>query len=91
LKGDQIPLAARLYAIADAVTAMLSERPYRPALTSEQVVEELQRNAGTQFDPHLVKVFITALEDNPALNLPAAFIEAKQQEGAAPKGPALTD
>jgi diguanylate cyclase (GGDEF)-like protein/PAS domain S-box-containing protein len=90
LKGDQIPLGARLYAIADAVTAMLSERPYRPALTSEQVVEELQLNAGSQFDPHLVEIFIAALDDNPALQLPADYIEAKQKQSPAPKGPAST-
>lgn len=91
LKGEQIPLGARLYAIADAVTAMLSERPYRPALTGRQVVEELQRNAGTQFDPNLVRVFIAALDDNPALQLPAEYIAAKQQEGvSSPKGPAST-
>jgi HD-GYP domain-containing protein (c-di-GMP phosphodiesterase class II) len=60
-------------------------------LTSRQVVEELQRNAGTQFDPVLVRSFIDALDDNPALQLPAEYIEAKQKEGLAPpKGPAST-
>jgi diguanylate cyclase (GGDEF)-like protein/PAS domain S-box-containing protein len=81
LKGDQIPLGARIYAIADAVTAMLSERPYRTALNGEQVVEELLRNAGTQFDPRLVSVFVEALEDNPALRLSESYIEA-QKKGA---------
>ncbi len=91
LKGDQIPLGARLYAIADAVTAMLSERPYRPALTSEQVVEELERNAGRQFDPHLVAIFIEALEDNPALQLPNDYIATRKKEGAEPKEPPKAD
>jgi diguanylate cyclase (GGDEF)-like protein len=69
LKGDQIPLGARIYAIADAVAAMMFERPHRHALTSRQIMEELIRHAGTQFDPVLVKVFLQAVQDNPTLQL----------------------
>jgi len=57
LKGEEIPLAARIIAIADAYDAMTSARPYRSALSREAAIEELKRNAGTQFDPDIVKVF----------------------------------
>lgn len=57
LVGEEIPLAARIIAIADAYDAMTSARPYRSALSREAAIEELKRNAGTQFDPDIVKVF----------------------------------
>jgi len=66
LKGEEIPLGARIFAIADAVTAMMSERPYRPPLTGRQIIDELRLNAGTQFDPRLVDIFLAALAENPA-------------------------
>lgn len=62
LKGDEIPLAARIVTIADAYDAMTSERPYRGAADHEYAVSELRRCAGTQFDPRLVELFVTALE-----------------------------
>ncbi len=55
----QIPLAARLFAIADALDAMTSDRPYRKALSFETAREEIARKAGTQFDPALVRAFLT--------------------------------
>ncbi len=66
LKGEEIPLGARILAIADAVTAMMSERPYRPPLTGRQIVKELRHNAGTQFDPRIVDIFLDALAENPS-------------------------
>jgi diguanylate cyclase (GGDEF)-like protein len=62
LKGEQISVEARILAIADAFEAMSSARPYRPALSSEKVMSELRRCAGSQFDPELVKVFIGIVE-----------------------------
>jgi len=62
LKGDEIPLEARILAIADAFSAMTSARPYRGPLSLEQAIEELKRNAGTQFDPKLAEVFINLIE-----------------------------
>jgi diguanylate cyclase (GGDEF)-like protein/PAS domain S-box-containing protein len=63
LKGDQIPLECRLFAIIDAYDAMTSERPYRPAMTKAQALAEIERCAGTQFDPRLAKLFIALLAD----------------------------
>ncbi len=58
LAGEAIPIGARLIMIADTVDAMTTDRPYRKALTLEQVHAELRRCAGTQFDPRLVDVFM---------------------------------
>jgi diguanylate cyclase (GGDEF)-like protein/putative nucleotidyltransferase with HDIG domain len=62
LKGEQIPIEARILAIADSFQAMTSARPYRPALSLEEVLRELRQGAGGQFDPKLVKVFIGIIE-----------------------------
>jgi diguanylate cyclase (GGDEF)-like protein len=61
LKGDAIPLEARILAIADAFEAMTAPRPYRRALSIEAAVAELRRSAGGQFDPQLVEVFLSVL------------------------------
>jgi HD-GYP domain-containing protein (c-di-GMP phosphodiesterase class II) len=58
LKKEKIPLEVRVITIADSFDAMTSDRPYRKALPMAEVVEEFRRNAGTQFDPHLVKLFL---------------------------------
>ena len=58
LKGDQIPIGARIVAACDAVDAMLSDRPYRSALTLSAVTEQLQVNNGTQFSPAVVRVLL---------------------------------
>jgi len=50
LKGEEIPLEARIIAVADSYDAMTTERPYRKALTKEEAIKELLKNAGTQFD-----------------------------------------
>lgn len=63
LHGKEIPLECRILAVCDAYEAMTSERPYRSALPREQALEELQRCAGSQFDPDLVRVFIDLIED----------------------------
>jgi len=59
LKGDDIPLDARILAITDAFAAMTSERSYSDALTYEDALEEIRRGAGKQFDPYLVENFLT--------------------------------
>ena len=62
LKGTAIPLAARVIAICDSWQAMMSERPYRGALSSDEAVAELRAGAGAQFDPQIVDAFVASLE-----------------------------
>jgi HD-GYP domain-containing protein (c-di-GMP phosphodiesterase class II) len=62
LAGEAIPVVSRIIAICDAYEAMTADRPYRPRMSREQAVAELRLNAGTQFDPRLVEVFVAALE-----------------------------
>jgi HD-GYP domain-containing protein (c-di-GMP phosphodiesterase class II) len=62
LAGNQISIEARIVAVADAIEAMISDRPYRKALRLEQVIEELRKNSGTQFDPLVVKEAVKMLE-----------------------------
>src|SRR5208282_3585736 len=57
LKGDQIPLGARIFAIADTFDAMTSDRPYRAAQSIPSGRREIQRQSGKQFDPEIVQVF----------------------------------
>src|SRR5919106_282425 len=57
LKGAEIPLGARIVAVADAYHAMVHDRPYSSALDHDQALEELRNHAGTQFDPRVVEVF----------------------------------
>lgn len=58
LIGEEIPRMARVIALADSYDAMTSERPYRKALSKKEVLEEIQENAGTQFDPDIARLFI---------------------------------
>jgi hypothetical protein len=58
LTGSEIPREARVVHVADAYDAMTSDRPYRKGMTSEQALSILQANAGTQFDPEVVKAFV---------------------------------
>lgn len=62
LKGEEIPPGARILAVADAYDAMTSDRPYRPAMSKEKAIAELRAESGTQFDPQVVKAFLSALE-----------------------------
>jgi putative two-component system response regulator len=59
LRGDAIPLSGRIVAVADAFEAMLRLRAFRKGRPIEQVVDEIQRCAGTQFDPRVVEAFLT--------------------------------
>ncbi|HYW40431.1 MAG TPA: HD domain-containing phosphohydrolase [Terriglobales bacterium] len=58
LKGDEIPLGARIFAIADTLDAMRTDRPYRPAQSFEAARKEIENWSGRQFDPKIVKVFL---------------------------------
>jgi putative nucleotidyltransferase with HDIG domain len=63
LKGEEIPLGARIFAVADTLDAITSDRPYRPAQTVKAAKEEIQRWSGRQFDPQVVDVFLS-MPDN---------------------------
>ncbi len=62
LTGENIPLGARILAVADAYDAMTCPRPYRPRLSNEDVVQALKKGAGTQWDPAIVDVFLKLLK-----------------------------
>ncbi len=64
LKGEQIPLGARIFTIADSLDAMISDRPYRRALPMSHAREEITRCAGSQFDPKIVDVFQSIPEEH---------------------------
>lgn len=64
LRGEQIPLGARVFAIADTVDAMTSDRCYRRATTFEKAQAEVKRCAGTQFDPEVVEAFLSLREED---------------------------
>ena len=62
LKGEETPIQGRIMAIVDAYSAMTMDRPYRKALTHDEALAEVQKNAGTQFDPELARQFIDVVE-----------------------------
>lgn len=64
LRGEAIPLGARIFSIADALDAMISDRPYRRALPMSHAREEIRRCAGSQFDPKIVQVFLSIPEQH---------------------------
>jgi HD-GYP domain-containing protein (c-di-GMP phosphodiesterase class II) len=74
LKGDQIPLAARLFAVIDTLDAMTFDRPYRKALPFDVAKAEIERMAGSQFDPKVVQTFLKeerALREMAAMEFPS--------------------
>ena len=60
IAGDAIPLAARIFAVADAFDALTSDRPYRRAVSEEDALAEIRRHSGTQFDPAVVRALLEA-------------------------------
>jgi putative nucleotidyltransferase with HDIG domain len=63
LKGKEIPLGARIVAVADAFSAIIQDRPYRKGRSFEEAVEEIKKNSGTQFDPVIVSAFLEIKEN----------------------------
>ena len=73
LRGEQIPLAARIIFVTDAYDAMTSDRIYQPKLSSSAALTELERCAGTQFDPGIVAAFAEELGQSPSLEAAPAL------------------
>ena len=63
LKGDQIPIGARIATVVDSFDAMVTDRPYRKGMSIEEAVEELKRNRGTQFDPQVVDTILELYQE----------------------------
>ena len=70
LAGEEIPLIARIIAVADTFSAMTTTRPYRKALTVGEALRRLREAAGTQLQPELVEAFATGIETDPAAPMP---------------------
>jgi diguanylate cyclase (GGDEF)-like protein/PAS domain S-box-containing protein len=62
LKGEEIPMGARIIALADVFQALTSDRPYRKALPPKKIIAEIKKGAGTQFDPKIVDAFVKILK-----------------------------
>jgi len=73
LSGEAIPLGARIIAVVDAFDAMTSDRPYRPRMGKEQAIRELEKGAGTQFDPAIVRI-VAQMAEEKINHLPPAII-----------------
>lgn len=69
LAKEAIPLPARVFQVVDAYDAMTTDRPYRAALGVDVAVSELQRVAGTQFDPEVVRAFVAIVDDLPPIRM----------------------
>jgi diguanylate cyclase (GGDEF)-like protein/putative nucleotidyltransferase with HDIG domain len=86
LKGEQIPLEARILAVCDAVEAMASDRPYHRGMALSEIMVELQRCAGTQFDPAVVQVFMRIAERRGVDFITNSAQEAARQQAALQDG-----
>lgn len=78
LKGNEIPIQARIITLADSYDAMNSKRIYRNALSFEQIKEEIKKNAGTQFDPKITNVFLKLMDDGSLFNLEHEIIPVQE-------------
>lgn len=63
LKGEEIPLSARIFAVVDVYDALTSDRPYRKAWSREKAIEYIKDQSGKQFDPKVVEVFLSVVEE----------------------------
>jgi len=76
LRGDEIPLGARILAVVDAYEAMTNDRVYRKARSSEEAAQELEHHGGTHFDPKVVEAFLHVVASQPARKTAYQFATA---------------
>src|SRR4051794_40039396 len=84
LRGTEIPLCSRLFSIADAMDAMVSDRPYRSGMPLDEAIAEVQRHAGTQFDPMAVEAMLT-LDEKKLIELLRLDGRDRQPSGLTPR------
>jgi putative nucleotidyltransferase with HDIG domain len=75
-KGEEIPVAARIFAVADAFDAITSDRAYRSAQSMAAAVAEVERCSGTQFDPQVVEAFVAAFSEEADAEYEAKTVES---------------
>lgn len=88
LKGEEIPLEARILSAADAIEAMASDRPYRKAGSTQTIIEEIRRCSGTQFDPAVVSAFLKIIEregESIIINTARAISASQATQPGAPR------
>jgi putative nucleotidyltransferase with HDIG domain len=80
LRGEQIPLGARIVSVVDAVDVMRAGRPYQPARSHDWILDELQRQTGRQFDPQLVEALIAVLpSEGAAIEVPPLDVQPERR------------
>jgi PAS domain S-box-containing protein/putative nucleotidyltransferase with HDIG domain len=89
LKGDEIPISARIFSIVDVWDALLSNRSYRKGCTEESVLEYIRKNAGTYFDPRLVDAFLDLYHKGVFNDTQIARMTRREQNGPRENGPIL--
>ncbi len=80
LKGDEIPLGARIFTIVDALAAMNSDRPHRKKLSPAVIIKELSQGAGRQFDPALVLQILKIITENRLVDIDEKLVEQAHQD-----------
>ena len=81
LKGQQIPLAARIFSVVDVYDALTSDRPYRKAWSEERALAFIRQQAGIQFDPDIVKIFLTSAHRPVKAKAPSASLQEASSQG----------
>ena len=91
LKGEEIPLIARIVLACDTFSAMTTDRSYRKARSAAEAVAELKRNAGTQFDPVVVEVLVGIIgESEEPLPIPIRPVPEAARRALPPPGSAVS-
>ncbi len=67
LRGEEIPFAARIFAVVDVWDALVSERPYKRSFSQEEAADEIRSQSGIQFDPRVVEAFLKYIADQDTL------------------------